>query len=118
MPRVGRVLLVVLVLAAVAPTASQASTVEVRGGVLTVAQAPGEATTVSMLPVPGATGAWQVSAPRFPFGPAPPFDAAHQGVARHGACTGNGLRRDRDDDRNRLGQGTDLALRCGDEGRA
>ena len=66
--RAGCVALAVLVLAAGAPVASQASIVEVRAGVLTVAQAPGEATSTHVRPVPGAAGAWQVSGVRWAFG--------------------------------------------------
>jgi hypothetical protein len=62
------VILAVLAVSAAAPVAAEAATVEVRDGVLAVVQAPGEATSVRVLPVPGAPAAWQVSGPRYAFG--------------------------------------------------
>lgn len=61
----------VILLAAAAPVAARASTVEVRDGALKVVQAPGEPTSVRVLPLPEAAGAWQVSAPRYAFGAGP-----------------------------------------------
>ena len=67
-PPIAGIILAVLVVSAAGPVASEAATVEVHGGALTVVQAPGEATNVKVLPLPGAPGAWQVSGPRYAFG--------------------------------------------------
>lgn len=53
--------------------------VEVRGGVLAVVQAPGEATSVHVLPVPGSPGAFQVSGARYAFGAGNGFVPGQQG---------------------------------------
>lgn len=53
--------------------------VEVRGGVLAVVQAPGEATSVHVIPVPGSPGAFQVSGARYAFGAGNGFVPGQQG---------------------------------------
>jgi hypothetical protein len=68
MRRAGCVALAALVVVVAAPVASQASSVEVRDGALSGLQAPGEATSMVVLPVPGAPGSWQVSGARYTFG--------------------------------------------------